>query len=84
MRREWFPTLDRLKIRRRGYHAARHTHATLLLAAGHPIAEVSKRLGHASVQTTLSFYAHTLPGGDDALARELEGPAVDTSVDTRR
>ena len=36
----------------------RHTHATALLLAGVPVHVVSRRLGHADVQTTLETYAH--------------------------
>lgn len=38
-------------------HWFRHTHATALLLAGRPIHVVSRRLGHADVQTTLNTYA---------------------------
>jgi integrase len=44
------------------FHDLRHTHATLLLAAGENIKVVSERLGHASVNITLQVYAHVLPG----------------------
>ncbi|MGC0237470.1 tyrosine-type recombinase/integrase [Arthrobacter sp. SD76] len=38
-------------------HWFRHTHATALLLSGRPIHVVSRRLGHADVQTTLNTYA---------------------------
>jgi integrase len=51
-------------------HDLRHTHATLMLAAGVPVKVVSQRLGHASVQLTLDVYAHVLPAMDaDAVQR---------------
>ncbi|WP_434616487.1 tyrosine-type recombinase/integrase [Arthrobacter sp. A5] len=37
----------------RGLHDLRHTHATLLLAAGIPVKVVSERLGHANATITL-------------------------------
>jgi site-specific recombinase XerD len=37
-------------------HWARHTHATALLLAGVPEHVVSRRLGHADVQTTMNLY----------------------------
>ena len=46
------------------YHDLRHTHATLLLRMGVPVHLVSRRLGHASIQVTLRFYAHVIPGDD--------------------
>jgi len=43
-------------------HDLRHTHATLLLAAGIPVKVVSERLGHANAMITLGVYAHVMPG----------------------
>jgi len=43
----------------------RHTYASLLLNAGAPITYVSAQLGHAKPTTTLQWYAHFLPTGDD-------------------
>lgn len=45
-------------------HDLRHTHATLLLAAGIPLHVVSARLGHASEAFTAQVYAHVLPRQD--------------------
>jgi integrase len=39
-------------------HWFRHSHATALLLSGVPMHVVSRRLGHADVQTTMSTYAH--------------------------
>lgn len=44
------------------FHDLRHLQASLLLAAGVPLALVSKRLGHSSVQVTSDTYAHMLDG----------------------
>jgi site-specific recombinase XerD len=38
-------------------HWMRHSHATALLLSGVPVHVVSRRLGHADVQTTLNTYA---------------------------
>ncbi|MBN2405191.1 MAG: site-specific integrase, partial [Coriobacteriia bacterium] len=46
------------------FHDLRHAHATFALRAGQNPLIVSRRLGHADVQTTLSIYAHVLPGDD--------------------
>lgn len=43
-------------------HDLRHTHATLLLAAGVLVKVVSERGGHASAMITLGVYAHVMPG----------------------
>lgn len=39
-------------------HYFRHTHATDLIREGMPMAYVQKRLGHASIQTTIDTYVH--------------------------
>ncbi len=43
-------------------HDLRHTHATLLLAAGEPGKVVSERLGHANATIRLTVYQHVHPG----------------------
>lgn len=41
-------------------HNLRHSHGSILLANGVDIANVSKRLGHSSITTTLQNYIHLL------------------------
>jgi integrase len=59
-------------------HDLRHSHATLLLAAGQPLKVVSERLGHSKTSITLDTYAHVLPDMQDqavdALGAILFGP----------
>lgn len=43
------------------FHGLRHTHATLLMAAGVHPKIVSERLGHSSINITLQLYTHSLP-----------------------
>ena len=50
-------------------HDLRHLHASVLLQNKVPITTVSKRLGHSSIQTTLNYYSHLLPGDDKAAAQ---------------
>jgi len=47
------------------FHTLRHTCATMLLQEGEPIAEVSARLGHSKITTTLDYYSHALPENRD-------------------
>lgn len=56
----------------RSFHALRHTHASQLLANGVPIAEVTKRLGHASPAITLGIYTTWIPGNDKKVALDVE------------
>ena len=46
-------------IRKIKLHEFRHSHATLLLDRKIMINEISKRLGHSDVSTTLNIYTHT-------------------------
>ncbi|QXU55230.1 tyrosine-type recombinase/integrase [Rhodococcus sp. LW-XY12] len=52
-------------------HGLRHTHASLLLAAGVPVKVVSERLGHASVSVTMDVYAHVMPGAQRSAAERF-------------
>jgi integrase len=58
-------------------HDLRHTAASLLLAQGVPAPEVSRMLGHASVDITYRLYAHAVPQAQqqalDAMERILQG-----------
>jgi site-specific recombinase XerD len=54
-------------------HLFRHTHATELLKAGWDIYHVQKRLGHASVQTTLDTYGHLTDSDLMAVVKAEEG-----------
>lgn len=54
------------------FHALRHTHATMLLAKGVPIIDVSRRLGHAKPSITMDLYGHTMPGQDKKLAKQID------------
>ncbi len=72
---------DRI-VRRSGlprirFHDLRHTHASLLIAAGVPIKVVTERLGHAHPAFTIHTYQHLLPGMGAAAAEQfatLVGP----------
>lgn len=49
------------------FHDLRHTHATGLIAAGHSIKAVSRRLGHSDISMTLKVYAHLMPDDEEKL-----------------
>jgi integrase len=62
-----------------GLHEARHTYASLMIAAGVNIKTISEWMGHSSVTITLDRYGHLLPGSakvalgllNDYLEKEL-------------
>ncbi|MFA6850445.1 MAG: tyrosine-type recombinase/integrase, partial [Selenomonadaceae bacterium] len=62
---------DWQQLTRRNFHVIRHTYATTLLAAGVPIIDVSRSLGHARVSTTLDIYGHAIPENKQVIADEI-------------
>ena len=50
----------KLKIRRRGFHALRHTFATRAIECGMDVKTLSEILGHKNPTITLNRYAHSL------------------------
>lgn len=70
-------SVRRTRLPRIRFHDLRHTHASLLVAAGVPIKVVSERLGHAHPAFTMHTYQHLLPGMSAAAAEQfaaLVGP----------
>jgi integrase len=61
----------RTDLARIRFHDLRHTHASLLVAAGVPIKVVSERLGHAHPAFTMHTYQHLLPGMSAAAAEQF-------------
>lgn len=66
----------------------RHTFASTLLAKGIPLTYVAKQLGHSKPTTTLRYYAHWLPSGDqrfvDTLDQAPATPAFVTNFVTKK
>lgn len=70
--KSWTVILRHAGIPYRKFHCLRHTHATMLLAAGVPILEVAKRLGHSRPSHTLNLYGHAIPGYDSQMPSVVE------------
>ncbi|MGO3152606.1 MAG: tyrosine-type recombinase/integrase [Galactobacter sp.] len=73
----WTTALDSLgyeKNARPRIHDLRHTHASLMLAAGMSIYELCRRLGHESIQTTIDRYSHLVPDAQWRGANIAEKP----------
>jgi integrase len=49
-------------LQRVGLHEARHTYASLMIAAGVNIKTISEWMGHSSVTITIDRYGKLLPG----------------------
>ncbi|MBT9260205.1 MAG: site-specific integrase [Clostridiales bacterium] len=67
--RSFQPLLKKAGLPLIRFHDLRHTHASLLLAAGVHPKLVQERLGHATVGITLDVYSHTTP----SLHRQVAG-----------
>ncbi|MER5622678.1 tyrosine-type recombinase/integrase [Streptosporangium sp. NPDC002544] len=58
----WKPAVKAAKLQPdTTFHDLRHTFASTALAAGVPISEVSRWLGHESITTTVDLYGHLVP-----------------------
>jgi len=60
LRKEFYALLKTAKIARRGFHALRHSCATLLLLKGVDPRTIMEILGHSQIGLTLDTYAHVL------------------------
>jgi integrase len=60
------------------FHGLRHTSATLLLANGVSLKNVSSRLGHSDANITLQVYAHALKSVD-RIAADVLGSFIPVS-----
>lgn len=69
--RIWSNIVKLSGIPHKNFHVIRHTHATELLAAGAPIADVSRRLGHSKISHTLDLYGHAIPRMDKILSQKV-------------
>jgi integrase len=79
VRRYFKPLLKSLGLPEIRPYDLRHTHATLLLAAGVHPKIVSERLGHSSTVMTMDVYSHVLPTMQEAAMEKLHGLLVGTA-----
>lgn len=61
LRRAFHSAMRAAGLKRIRYHDIRRTYATNLLKAGENIPDVSRLLGHSSIQITVEAYGHFLP-----------------------
>jgi integrase len=72
LRRDFRPALERAGLPSITFHQLRHTAASLALANGVPVPDVSAMLGHAGPHITLKTYAHIMPGSERQTAEAME------------
>jgi integrase len=54
------------------FHGLRHTSATMLIGQGVNMKEVSSRLGHSNISTTMDIYADSLKSADKDAAEKMD------------
>jgi integrase len=62
----------RASLKRLTLHEARHTFASLMIAAGVNAKALSTYMGHSSITITLDRYGHLFPGNEDEAAGLLD------------
>lgn len=62
-----------------GFHEARHTFASLMIAADVNVKAISTYMGHASVKITLDRYGHLMPNSEEEAAARLDAYLVRAS-----
>jgi integrase len=72
-RRYLDPVMAEIGAEWAGFHAFRHTYASLLIRSGASAVQLQRRLGHHSAAFTLTTYVHLFP--DD------EAPALDLALE---
>lgn len=72
----WRAMCEKASVEAPGWHALRHHHASLLIAAGMSPVAVSHRLGHKDVTLTLSTYAHLWPTDEARMVEATDGLAI--------
>ena len=59
-------------VKRIRLHDLRHSHASMLMNMNVPIKQISERLGHEDIETTLRTYAHLYESKENELATKLD------------
>ncbi|MEA3548854.1 MAG: tyrosine-type recombinase/integrase [Thermodesulfobacteriota bacterium] len=81
--RIWRPALEKSGLPHHTPHDMRHTYATLRLSAGHPIAEVSKEMGHSNPTITYRTYYEFLPKESTSDIDILDAATTDKTAPIR-
>ena len=72
MLREYYKLRDLAELPKIRFHDLRHSAATLLHAAGVPMASIQKLLGHASMRTTQDVYSHVMTDMESEAAAAMD------------
>jgi integrase len=72
VRRRALAAWKRAKLEPIGLHEARHTFASLMIAAGVNAKALSVYMGHSGIAITLDLYGHLMPGSEQEAAGLLD------------
>jgi integrase len=64
--------MRKAKLEPLAIHDARHTYASLMIAAGVNAKALSEFMGHGSIAITFDAYGHLMPGSHDEAAGLLD------------
>ncbi len=80
-RRHLHPACKKAGLPLLGWHAFRHTHATLLGDSGGSLKIAQAQLGHSSSQVTAEVYTHVVPESHRAAVEKLEQSVLGLQLD---
>lgn len=81
----WSRFIKRTNFKYIRLHDLRHTAATLLINEGEHAKNISARLGHADIKTTLNIYSHYLQEADERVADKLDALfSPDRKIDIKK
>lgn len=70
---KWFRAfLKKHDLKRITLHGLRHTHASMLAHMNTDKMQISERLGHSELSTTLNIYTHLFENADKKIAEDLQ------------
>lgn len=85
-KRIWYPTLERLGLKKRRPYQTRHTAATLWLAAGENPEWIARQLGHSNTRMLFERYSRFVPNltrRDGSAFERLVSPYLGTTAPER-
>jgi integrase len=70
--RDWRRFVKARKLPDISFHGLRHSHVSALVASGMDPVTIARRVGHASISTTMNVYAHMFEKTDASAADAIE------------
>ena len=71
LRRGFYPSLRRAKLRQVRFHDLRHTFASFLIAKNVHPKRIQALMGHSSIKVTMDVYGHLMKDADNEAAEQI-------------